>query len=237
MDRWTETAWLQCDNLALVMHGGLKALSEQSVTPLSDRKLRHLMVANVESILRRYDNTPTREVIQTMERFAEGRMTCAKLEKVLVAHAEDCTAFDVFGFPWSSADLREMSHRAVESSFHWVLHVFSPSSGLANMHKEKRDDPRLQSAQKMLIAILRDVLGNPFREPLDLSPAVIGWNDGALRKLAQTIYDERAFNRMPVLADALEDASCNNADILNHCRQPGEHVRGCWVVDLLLGKE
>jgi hypothetical protein len=55
--------------------------------------------------------------------------------------------------------------------------------------------------------------------------------------LAQSIYTDRAFDRMPILADALEDAGCDNADILNHCRQPGEHVRGCWAVDLILGKK
>ena len=56
-------------------------------------------------------------------------------------------------------------------------------------------------------------------------------------KFAQAIYDDRDFDRLPILADALEEAGCTNADILAHCRQPGEHVRGCWVVDLLLGKE
>jgi hypothetical protein len=55
-------------------------------------------------------------------------------------------------------------------------------------------------------------------------------------KLAQAIYDERAFNRLPILADALEEAGCTTAEILNHCRQPGEHVRGCWVVNAILGK-
>jgi hypothetical protein len=55
--------------------------------------------------------------------------------------------------------------------------------------------------------------------------------------LAQSIYDQRRFADMPILADALAEAGCTNADVLNHCRQPGEHVRGCWVVDLLLGKE
>jgi hypothetical protein len=52
--------------------------------------------------------------------------------------------------------------------------------------------------------------------------------------LAQAIYDDRAFDRMPILADALEDAGCTNQDILNHCRKPGVHVRGCWAVDLIL---
>jgi hypothetical protein len=55
--------------------------------------------------------------------------------------------------------------------------------------------------------------------------------------MAQVIYNERLFADMPILADALEDAGCSDAAILAHCRQPGEHVRGCWVVDLLLGKE
>ena len=55
--------------------------------------------------------------------------------------------------------------------------------------------------------------------------------------MARTIYEQRSFADLPILADALEDAGCHNEDILGHCRQPGEHVRGCWVVDLVLGKE
>jgi hypothetical protein len=86
-----------------------------------------------------------------------------------------------------------------------------------------------------LTTILRHLFGNPFR-PVFLNPAWLIWNDGTVQKLAQAIYDERAFDRMPILADALEDAGCTNQDILDHCRSGGEHVRGCWVVDLLLGK-
>jgi hypothetical protein len=56
-------------------------------------------------------------------------------------------------------------------------------------------------------------------------------------KLARIVYEGRAFDLMPELADALEAAGCNNADIFNHCRQPGEHMRGCWVVDAILGKQ
>src|SRR5262249_25241945 len=71
---------------------------------------------------------------------------------------------------------------------------------------------------------------------IGLSPDWLHWNDGTVARIAQAIYDERAFERLPVLADALEDAGCDNADILSHCRSDGPHVRGCWVVDLLLGK-
>ena len=83
--------------------------------------------------------------------------------------------------------------------------------------------------------LLRDIFGNPFC-PVALDPSWLAWNDGAVRKMAQAIYDERAFDRLPLLADALEDAGCADAAILGHCRG-GEHVRGCWVIDLLLGKE
>lgn len=82
---------------------------------------------------------------------------------------------------------------------------------------------------------LRDIFGNPFRT-LAIDLLSLKWNDRIVPKLAQAIYDEYVFDRLPILADALEEAGCTDADILNHCRQPGEHVRGCWVVDLLLGK-
>ena len=71
---------------------------------------------------------------------------------------------------------------------------------------------------------------------MTVDPSWLTWNDGTVPKIAHAIYDNRDFDRMPVLADALEDAGCDNADILNHCRGPNVHVRGCWVVDLLLGK-
>jgi hypothetical protein len=58
----------------------------------------------------------------------------------------------------------------------------------------------------------------------------------ASAKLARSIYQEERFHDLPVLADALEEAGCTDADILAHCRQPGSHVRGCWVVDAILGK-
>jgi hypothetical protein len=86
-------------------------------------------------------------------------------------------------------------------------------------------------------AVLRDLVGPfPFR-PMSLDPGWLTWNSGAIPKLAQAIYDERRFADLPILADALEEAGCTHADILDHCRRPGEHVRGCWVVDLLLSKE
>jgi len=81
--------------------------------------------------------------------------------------------------------------------------------------------------------VVRDLFGNPFR-PISADAT---WLSATVRSVATAIYDERAFDRLPILADALEDAGCENVDILNHCRQPAVHARGCWVVDTLLGKD
>jgi hypothetical protein len=80
--------------------------------------------------------------------------------------------------------------------------------------------------------LIREIFGNPFR-PITLDPS---WLTSTVIALANGIYEEKAFDRMPILADALMDAGCDNEDILNHCRQPGEHCRGCLAVDLLLTK-
>jgi hypothetical protein len=82
------------------------------------------------------------------------------------------------------------------------------------------------------IQLIHDVIGNPFR-PAALDPA---WRTETVLALATGIYEDRAFDRMPILADALQDAGCDNEDVLGHCRGPGPHVRGCWVVDLVLRK-
>jgi hypothetical protein len=110
---------------------------------------------------------------------------------------------------------------------------------LGRLSKTAAKEDRLQSQH------LRDIMGNPFR-PL---PPKRGkrqweeklrgwrtWHSGTIPKLAQAIYQDRAFDQMPILADALEEAGCDNADILAHLRGPGPHMRGCWILDLLLGK-
>jgi hypothetical protein len=85
--------------------------------------------------------------------------------------------------------------------------------------------------------LIREIVGNPFADLRCVAPSLLSWNAGLIPKIAQTVYEERRFEDMPILADALDEAGCTDPDILNHCRQPGEHVRGCWVVDFLLGKK
>jgi len=82
---------------------------------------------------------------------------------------------------------------------------------------------------------LLDIAGNAAGS-VAVEPAWLAWNHGTVPAIARHVYDDRAFHDLPILADALEDAGCTDAAFLDHCRQPGEHVRGCWVVDLMLGK-
>jgi hypothetical protein len=90
-----------------------------------------------------------------------------------------------------------------------------------------------QGIESRACSIVRDIFGNPFR-PIAFDPT---WLTPTVVALAKGIYVERAFDRMPILADALEEAGCDNAEVLLHCRGDGPHVKGCWVVDAVLGKE
>ncbi len=70
-----------------------------------------------------------------------------------------------------------------------------------------------------------------------IEPRWLEWNDGTVRKMATAIYQDNSFADVPILADALEEAGCENPAILHHCRAKMRHFRGCWVVDALLGKK
>lgn len=94
--------------------------------------------------------------------------------------------------------------------------------------------------QEELAGLIRDIFGNPFRKVAIEST----WLTTTVTDLAKSAYEERSLpdgglptDRLGILADALQDAGCDNKLILNHCRGSGPHVRGCWVLDLLLGKE
>ena len=122
---------------------------------------------------------------------------------------------------YTASALYELSCRAYDDAFDCIVEA-SKAQGMA---------PQIHHH---LCVILRDIFGNPFR-PLAFDPA---WRTTDALLLARGIYEEKAFDRMPILADALQDAGCDSADILDHLRDPNAtHVRGCWALDLVLGKE
>ncbi|MBP3955097.1 hypothetical protein J8F10_07365 [Gemmata sp. G18] len=84
----------------------------------------------------------------------------------------------------------------------------------------------------MQARILRELFRNPFRTVAFSAE----WRTDTTVALARGMYEAREFSAMPILADALQDAGCNHTDVLAHCRGAGAHLRGCWVLDLVLGR-
>jgi hypothetical protein len=80
-------------------------------------------------------------------------------------------------------------------------------------------------------ALLHDLFDHLFRPAILIAPAWLIWHQGLVPRMARDIYHHRRFEEMPVLGDALEDAGCDNPDLLSHCRDRTEHARGCWLLD------
>jgi len=171
--------------------------------------------------------------MEIAEAFADGRTEVHEL--ILAGKHADAAAYDAFAAAdGDSYDVRyctamfarRISDRRVAAVWGSALTEASWATG----HTTVSDGSKANLHQ---VKFVHDVFGNPFR-PVPVYPT---WRTPTAVAIAQAIYDERAFGRLPILADALEDAGCTHVDLLNHCRQPGEHVRGCWALDLVLGKE
>jgi hypothetical protein len=201
----------------------------------SDRKLRLIAVACCQRLRALFWDPCLVEAVQSAEAFADHRIRRATLTRVanqverLPVPAEDTQPYWVKeAVQWTARTIPFFyGERIVEAAMR-ALADFPPQSRSVIQRRQRAE--RLAQA-----ALLRCIVGNPFR-PVAVDPAWLRWRDCATVHIAQAIYDERCFQDLPILADALEEAGCSDPDILGHCRGPGEHVRGCWVVDLLLGK-
>jgi hypothetical protein len=235
----TEEEWLACTDPQKM----LEFVRDQ----LSDRKMRLFAVACCRRIWEYLPAERDKTAVEVAERYADGTPpTGVELREINELVTEDtvgCASYAAAyaGLPFTDTGIlceviraagfaADYSARAMSevivTGWNAVNEEGTPTQvtqGVLEIEKER-------TAQSTL---LRDILGNPFRS-LTLDPS---WLTTHVIALAQAIYDDRAFDRMPILADALEEAGCTNQDILTHCRSGGDHVRGCWVVDLVLGKE
>ena len=208
----TEQEWLSCTDRDVM----LNFLRDKA----SDRKLRLFACACCHRIGHLLIDNRSRRIVEATERFADGEIDFDTL----------CAALDGPNRPKSvTADLcfREAWWAAFLVSYDAAAKMCAAS--------QDTDGALYISESQAQCLLLREVMGNPFRDAFIHTKRLMA-NKGRTRTLAHAIYDNRDFATMPILADALQEAGCDNADILNHCRLPGEHVRGCWVVDLLLGK-
>jgi len=157
----------------------------------------------------------SRAAVVVAEKFADGETTRQAMKKARRA------AWDGWRFPM----LLAACHAA-------DLWAWQGACAAADSAAPRLGTDRDVAGMRSQCDLLRCVLGNPFR-PVT---AEARWLTSTAVGLAQTIYVERAFDRLPILADALEEAGCDDPDVLSHLRGDGPHVRGCWVVDLVLGK-
>jgi hypothetical protein len=184
------------------------------------------------------EDSRLRRAVEVAEAFADGLAGVEQLAQAREpAHALGLSVGEVL-----SRTRSDMPERAELSNSWSAAHAAASAAAedfgvLGNACHHAAENPKGRDTEDAGQAeLLREILGNPLQE-IAIDPAWLRHNDGIVRKLAQTIYDERAFERMPILADALEDAGCSSEEILGHCRKPGPHVRGCWLLDLVLGKE
>jgi hypothetical protein len=198
----------------------------QAITP-SDRKLRLFGCACCWRILESFPNAAYREALEQLERHIDDP-SVGKVETRDLFLTSDSGPHDE---SWYFALAREATARLFDAP--GDVMAWDASFQTCVAMSSFNGDASIESERSIHANLLRDIFGNPFR-PVALDPR---WLTTSVLDLARIIYDERAFERMPILADALMDAGCDNDDILNHCRGAGPHVRGCWVVDLLLGKE
>jgi hypothetical protein len=216
----TEAEWLACDNP--------EVLFELIRGRASCRKLRLFAAECFGRLARVLPDPRQRSAIEVLVARAEGTTTQSDIGE---AGRNARHAFHEFPSrigvqdPPAGDDLHFvglMLYREFASSSPGVHALAAPSGLVDGLMEQVRQSE-----------LLRDIFGNPFR-PVAFSPECR--TDTAVA-LARQMYDSRDFSAMPILADALQDAGCDNADLLGHCRGPGPHVRGCWAVDLVLAKE
>ncbi len=237
----TEEEWLACTDPAPM----LSSLRDKA----GDRLLRLFAVACCRRIWCLLADERSRHAVEVAERFADGsvdetELGSATLLRDFPSHTLRDAAFLTavpqchrpsqlhrYGI-FDLARLDEEAHQRIESIYLSGFR-FPADVALAVARRVAVDSPAEPPIQAVL---LRCLLGSlPFRA-VSLDPAWLSWQRGLVVSMARRMYDSRVFTGMPVLADALEDAGCSNPDILGHCRSDSEHARGCWVVDLLLGK-
>ncbi len=226
----TEADWLTATDPRLM----LEFLRGQT----SDRKLRLFAVACCRRIWHVMTDECSRAAVEMGERSADEAVDLVKLD-LLSGTAEgefqdairNTDEFPVEDHAGVTASQYTAACEAASYASNAPVVRFEDAVVVAKAASEAVPDTTEETQQQS--SLLHDIFGYPFR-PVVFDPA---WRSETVTALAAGIYADRAFDRLPILADALEEAGCDHPHILNHCRGPGPHVRGCWAVDLVLGKE
>ncbi|VTR94744.1 Uncharacterized protein OS=Sorangium cellulosum (strain So ce56) GN=sce5710 PE=4 SV=1 [Gemmata massiliana] len=168
--------------------------------------------------------------IEVAEQFADG---AAKRTALVAAQAIAHAAVNELGQTEYKWEPDGWAANAVAMVVHGTAKIYFQLTATRAAEAIGQAGVRTNAAERAIqFGLLRDIFGNPFR-PAIFSPS---WRTSTTVALAAQMYESRDFSTMPILADSLQDAGCDSAEVLDHCRGGGPHVRGCWVIDLALGK-
>jgi hypothetical protein len=225
----TEQDWLNATHpYEMIYHRGCR----------SERKRRLLACACARRVLRL---APPGDIFHTAvevgERYADGLITAADLKAVRRAASKRYNEL---------SEVLSESAECAAQSLCWTLEkefthfkmAIEEAQTAAACRRPARWGEALDREARAQCRFVVDIFGPlPFRR-VAVDPAVLRWKDGTVRRLAEDIYAGSRFDDMPVLADALEDAGLGDREVLGHCRRrSAAHCRGCWVLDLLTGRE
>ncbi|MGF1583392.1 MAG: hypothetical protein ACFCD0_29070 [Gemmataceae bacterium] len=198
-----------------------------------------------------------REKIVLLEQFYDGVVSREELAQALVsAHAFHSDISESFydarddGDTWQSLRKHELIALIIRSLLEFeqlqvrIVEICERLIQLLDTVVLQQQSPRsinerrgvITSEREQMSHLVREIFGNPH-SPAKLDPIWLRWNNETVRKMAEQISTSETFHQMPVLGDALEEAGCSDESILDHCRAATKHSKGCWVLDLLLGKE
>jgi hypothetical protein len=231
----TEDQWLKERGHPQGMVWALRQQGKLMRTKVGRRKLRLFACGCCRLLWGQMHDPRLREAVEAAERFAEGQGSKEELDSLHTTLRRLTWGAYQPGDPRvrerTAAAMAVATTHAQPFEAAITMTVYPDALAGRKLGKMKGDEA--------LCHLLRCVFGNPFR-PVSLDPA---WRTPGLRALAEAAYQERSLpdgaldaTRLGVLADALEDAGCAEVALVEHCRSPGLHVRGCWVVDLLTGR-
>lgn len=230
-----EEQWLACNKTAVLF---------RSLRSLMGSRWRRWLLFNCACSRRVWHllGKGGRKFLETVEQYADAQPPPTR---TVLWEWEKKARQEPFDSPWLNPD-----HRACIAASNAASSVKREDNStaeeaaiaIARLAPRGSKDTAKAAEQAVQCVILRDIFGNPFR-PAPHSPAWLTWNAATVPRLAHAAYDERILpagtlnnTRLLILADALEEAGCTDEQILTHLRSDGEHYRGCWVIDLLLGK-
>jgi hypothetical protein len=202
------------------------------------RKLRFFACACSRRIWHVLDSS-LQETVETAERYADGEISVDERQGALTRMWDKMLGGQAYSKPWEGYATRAAILTLLESPYQAGVRCQQEALWAVAWYREPQSHFGVSEAQEIAATQERIVQADMLRDLHQKGRLVINptWRTSAVLALSWQMYDSRDFTPMPVLADALQDAGCENPDILTHCRSDSPHVRGCWVVDMLLEKE